>query len=347
MNNDYYYESALAASARGDYKSAIDLYTKAIDLDPYDDQSYNNRGTCFHRIGNHRKAIADFSKAIEINPQKAGSYSNRAGCFCDLGEYENALKDDTNAIKISPDSSTNFNNRGDTHLKCKNYDSAIADFSKAITIRPDYTKAIHNRGIAYLESGNPQEALNDFDKVVTNNPNGEVYKNRGNAHYKLKHYTQAIQDWEKAMRYDSSLKRELKQRIIEVRNELGESSPQVIEDVEYPMSHVYTRLNQVLKASNDGTVNLKHTTIDFLEITKIADYLSDTYTKEKETITRSELAEIVKGIIKPHPSLTDKMYHDMVTILMGTVQQRNPKQTAKAIFGIMIAVLLILLFKNC
>jgi tetratricopeptide (TPR) repeat protein len=43
-------------------------YDRAIELDPNDAQSYNNRGQAHLSKGHREQAIADFRKALELQP---------------------------------------------------------------------------------------------------------------------------------------------------------------------------------------------------------------------------------------------------------------------------------------
>ena len=53
---------------QGDTKRGIADYDKALQYDPADAYSWNNRGHAKMRLGNKAGAIADFRKALEINP---------------------------------------------------------------------------------------------------------------------------------------------------------------------------------------------------------------------------------------------------------------------------------------
>ena len=48
---------------------AIADYTKAIELNPKDQQAYWRRGLSYGHKGQCGPAIADYSKAIELNPK--------------------------------------------------------------------------------------------------------------------------------------------------------------------------------------------------------------------------------------------------------------------------------------
>jgi tetratricopeptide (TPR) repeat protein len=53
---------------QGDYKGGLADYDKALQYDPADADSWNNRGQAKMRLGDKPGAIADLRKALEINP---------------------------------------------------------------------------------------------------------------------------------------------------------------------------------------------------------------------------------------------------------------------------------------
>ena len=53
---------------QGDNKGGLSDYDKALQYDPIDVFSWNNRGQAKMRLGDKQGAIADFSKALELRP---------------------------------------------------------------------------------------------------------------------------------------------------------------------------------------------------------------------------------------------------------------------------------------
>jgi protein O-mannosyl-transferase len=75
------------------YSEAIDLYNKAIALDPQRVESYGNRGIAKHCLQDYEGAMRDYSKAIELNPSFSRAYANRAAIFILWNKQEEACKD--------------------------------------------------------------------------------------------------------------------------------------------------------------------------------------------------------------------------------------------------------------
>ena len=99
-DNSYYFNRAYEKADRGDHYGAISDYTKAIDINPYDESAYYNRGISKRKLEDNYGAISDYTKAIEINPQFAKAYVNRGNSYYDLDNRWYACKDYKKAVFI-------------------------------------------------------------------------------------------------------------------------------------------------------------------------------------------------------------------------------------------------------
>jgi tetratricopeptide (TPR) repeat protein len=86
----------------GDYHSAINDFTKAIDLNPRESDAYLNRGISKVKLGDLDGAIADFTSATDINPYLAFAYYNRSIGFSQKGLFQEALTDAYRAQELDP-----------------------------------------------------------------------------------------------------------------------------------------------------------------------------------------------------------------------------------------------------
>jgi tetratricopeptide (TPR) repeat protein len=75
------------------YSEAIELYDKAIALDPQRVESYSNRGIAKHCLLDYEGAMKDYSKAIELNPSFSRAYANRAAIFLLWNKQDEACSD--------------------------------------------------------------------------------------------------------------------------------------------------------------------------------------------------------------------------------------------------------------
>lgn len=85
----------------GEYKDAIELYDKAIDLESKGikdiDVCYYNRGRAYFKLENFDKAIGDYTQAINIS-NKSKYYTDRAVAYEKIGATEKAALDNINAM---------------------------------------------------------------------------------------------------------------------------------------------------------------------------------------------------------------------------------------------------------
>ena len=81
------------------------------------------------------------------------------------------------------------------------YQAAIKLYNEALSINPNYAQAYNNRGVAYKYLKHYNEAISDFNKSIElKNPALHfVYNNRGIAYFDLQNYEQAISDYNRAI----------------------------------------------------------------------------------------------------------------------------------------------------
>ena len=96
MNPRYaraYYNRALAYYYQGNYDRAIADLTKAIELNPKDDEAYNNRGLVYRLTRElYDKAINDFTISLGLNPKLADAYFSKALAFGRSGRQAEARR---------------------------------------------------------------------------------------------------------------------------------------------------------------------------------------------------------------------------------------------------------------
>ncbi|MEY4946655.1 MAG: hypothetical protein RIR22_1356 [Planctomycetota bacterium] len=84
-----------------DYDSAIEQFTKVIEMDEKFVEAYNMRGNCYSALKKNEEAVKDFSKAIEMDPNNRNAFSNRGLAYKAMGKLPQAKSDALKASKIS------------------------------------------------------------------------------------------------------------------------------------------------------------------------------------------------------------------------------------------------------
>jgi tetratricopeptide (TPR) repeat protein len=179
-----------------DMEGALQDYTKAIKLDPFNDDSYYNRGNIYDRIGDPKSAILDYDKAIKYNPNKPDAYNNRGWAYFETGDTKAALEDINKAITMSPKYVQAYNNRGWIRFKANDFKAALPDFNKAIEIQPDYVTAYYNRAMVKTAMTDYIGAIADYNSLLTLRPkDSNIYYNMGINYLGMRDTADACKQW--------------------------------------------------------------------------------------------------------------------------------------------------------
>jgi len=84
----------------GRHDEAIDVFEKAISLEPENAKVYNYLGIAHGRIGNFQEAVQAYSKAISIDLDYASAHFNLASIFEQSGRDEEALEEWRRYVEI-------------------------------------------------------------------------------------------------------------------------------------------------------------------------------------------------------------------------------------------------------
>jgi tetratricopeptide (TPR) repeat protein len=173
------FHAAYERTQMADYQSAIDSYSKRIQVSP-DAPTHTNRGLVYARIGNYTAAIADYDQAIKLDSNWALAYINRGSARASFSQdYKGAIADFDQAIRLDPKLVEAYNSRGAARRDSGDLKGAIKDLSQAIELDPQNSRAYHNRANSYFDAGNTQAAIDDLTQAIKIQPNSvEFYRQR-------------------------------------------------------------------------------------------------------------------------------------------------------------------------
>ena len=89
----------------GDYRSAINNFTHAIEIEPDLSGSYAKRAEAYRLIGDYQKAIFDSDRAIENWSDiiaVADAYKTRSKVYWEIGRNEEAYADHRKSVNLDP-----------------------------------------------------------------------------------------------------------------------------------------------------------------------------------------------------------------------------------------------------
>ena len=121
-NVDEYFAKAKSCFVEFNYKEAVELFSKVIELKPNDSEAYGYRGLAYSSLKDYDSAINDLNRAIELNPTSYYLYFSRSGVYRLKGEDDKASADEDMAEKMLSQSNkaeeTNKQNEKDIFSTC-------------------------------------------------------------------------------------------------------------------------------------------------------------------------------------------------------------------------------------
>ena len=201
------------AYSEKDKQKAVELYTKAIELDPNFSDAYSNRGVLKNDLGDPEGAMKDYDKAIELDQNNAAAYNNRGNLKKDSNDFEGAMIDYDKAIGLDQNSAITYCNRG--NLKDDKGDSlgALKDYEKVIELEPNNAIVLNNRACILSDIGEYNKALDSVnDALVIDSNKFAFWETKGEISMKMDDYEGAEFAFTKALALNPKDKESLKNR---------------------------------------------------------------------------------------------------------------------------------------
>ena len=183
------------------YKYAIELYTRVIELDPKDFGVFHRRSACKERLKDYNGAIEDAFLHIE-NTKKpsADDYISVALIKFRIEDFEGSIKHCTEATNVNAKSDFAYYIRGKAKFSMRNFKDACEDFKKSIEIIIESNKDNNTNekfgvgklkyyGKAKFEMQEYKTAMKLFKKIILEFPNHHsAYELIANCYEKLNDY---------------------------------------------------------------------------------------------------------------------------------------------------------------
>jgi tetratricopeptide (TPR) repeat protein len=149
-----------------DLERLVQLYRKAIELDPEYAHAHNGLGNALRDKGRVDEAIALYRKAIELDPKLVNAHNGLGDALRDKGGVDAAIAEYRKAIELDPKLVNAHNGLGDALRDKGGVDAAIAEYRKAIELDPKSAVAHFDLGMALKARGDLDEAERAFREAV-------------------------------------------------------------------------------------------------------------------------------------------------------------------------------------
>ncbi len=205
--------SGVIAAQTNDPKKAVELITKAIEINPYSAAAYTNRGSALTQLKRLEAALASYNQAIAVDAACAEAHLNRGIVLKELGRFDAAIASCDRAISAKAAYAEAHFIRGNVLNDLKQLDSALASYNRALAIKADYAEAYFSRGIVLSALKQLGAALASFDQAVALRPRyADAYFNKSLASLLAADFETGWKD------YEWRWKLEHRDAVIEKRN---------------------------------------------------------------------------------------------------------------------------------
>eukprot|EP00877_Chromochloris_zofingiensis_P014877 jgi/Chrzof1/9643/Cz04g10220.t1 len=92
-----------AAFSSQNYDTAVQHFSKCVELDPTDAVHYSNRSAAYANLAKYDEALADAQKVIAMKPNWVKGHARLAAALCGLKHYGDAKEAYERALKYEPD----------------------------------------------------------------------------------------------------------------------------------------------------------------------------------------------------------------------------------------------------
>ncbi|HPG40121.1 MAG TPA: tetratricopeptide repeat protein [bacterium] len=166
------------------YSQAIEHLREAIDIVPYDPQTFNNLGSAFYYLGEMDSAKAMYQQAIRLRPSFAMAYSNLAQLYFKQKQYDEALEAANNALHYDASRPEPVIIKAKVYTENELYNDAINLYIEYIKLYPRESAFVVNLAKLYYDIGLLDESVEMYKKALLLEPNNpDLYFNLGNVFF--------------------------------------------------------------------------------------------------------------------------------------------------------------------
>lgn len=233
-------EAGNAAYKKKNFDTAIEHYTKAIELDDEDISFLTNRAAVYLEMGKYEECIKDCDKAVERGRElrsdfkmiaraltrKGTALVKMAKCAKDydpaietfqkaltehrnpdtlkkLNDAEKAKKDLEQQEYFDPTLADEEREKGNEFFKQQKYPEAVKHYTESLRRNPKDAKAYSNRAACYTKLGALPEGLKDAEKCIELDPTfSKGYTRKGAIQFFMKEYDKAVETYQEGLKHD-------------------------------------------------------------------------------------------------------------------------------------------------
>lgn len=162
----------------GDFNGAREMFDRVIENDPKNGHALNGRGVLYNSLGHHAKALVDFQSALEVNAEYADARMNEAYCWVKLGALAEAEAIYRKLLDENQDNSDVLQNLGGVMVRQGKLSEAIECYKDILRLYPEISQANLLLAETLAKSSQWQEAVKHYTIFLALSPDS-IHANVG------------------------------------------------------------------------------------------------------------------------------------------------------------------------
>ncbi len=161
-------ERAVKRAREGDYKKAIGIYKRVLELDPSLHEARRDLAMAYVEIGDVENATNHLIEVLRLDPKDAWSWVVLGNLYIrEKGDPETGEKFIRRALDIKPDDAWALNSLAVGFQKRGEIQKAVEYFDKAIAVNPEFANPYYGKSLALAEHGQPEAANETLTRLFT------------------------------------------------------------------------------------------------------------------------------------------------------------------------------------
>ncbi|EKF38705.1 hypothetical protein MOQ_001088 [Trypanosoma cruzi marinkellei] len=153
----------------GDVNGAESVLTKGLEMQETA-VLHNLLGIARFKRAEYKTAVQNFQRALELDGLNSDYHINLGVCLFQLDVMADAFKQFENAVLKGPKRAVNHFFRGNTEIVLKMYPQAIIDLDEAIGLDTSRESYHYSKALAFMEESRYDEAKRELERSVGLNP---------------------------------------------------------------------------------------------------------------------------------------------------------------------------------
>ncbi|GAB1371964.1 hypothetical protein MASR1M45_20260 [Candidatus Kapaibacterium sp.] len=149
------------------YLSAIEYYTKVLNIDNTYHPAYFGRGFCYDALDNFEKALRDYDTALVFTPESKNILQQKADLLYNFGNVHSALECYIRALEIDPNDEHSIFDVAFIYYELGDYDNAEMFAERLIDLSYSYADAWYLLGKIYARRDNTRKSAKCLSEAIS------------------------------------------------------------------------------------------------------------------------------------------------------------------------------------